>query len=109
MNGYFVLDVLEISLLKLSTNKTLVYVKPVEILGALKRTNPFAYQKETATHVKRVLKELFPAYKNPRARTKVFKVRWKEAEKFLQKNKVNMRPIEDARKSRRMLLCYEPE
>jgi hypothetical protein len=109
MNGYFVLDVLEIGLLKLPPGKISVFVNPHEMLEALKTINPFAYRRETVADVKKVLRAIFPAYKNPRARTKVFKVRHREAKKFIQENRIIMRPLEDARKSRRMSVCYESE
>jgi hypothetical protein len=108
MNPILFADVVEISLLHLPNDKVTTTITTNDILMGLKVANPCAYDHIDPADVKQALQRVFKVHKNPRARTKAFKIRYNEAEKFLGDNGIITRPLEHARKSLRMEACLCP-
>lgn len=91
-------DVLEASLLQIIANKNKVSItlRFGSILKQLAKMNPLVYHKINPNDIARVIREIFPIYKNNRRNTKAFKIRQKEALQYIRKNGINLRPIKHA-------------
>jgi hypothetical protein len=93
------LDLLEACVLGIPDGKSSGRVRPVEVVSSLKRSNPGFYDM-TTNEVSRAIKRLFPIHKNPRCRTKVFKVATKSIDRYLDHHKMCLRPRSEAAATR---------
>ncbi len=98
MNSLFYLDIIEICMQNINEGENVGKIKPTTILNELNKVK-WDGQKYSISNVKKALKTIFPIYKNKRLRTKTFKISRQEAEKFLKRQGILLRPSEHARES----------
>ncbi|MCK5225911.1 MAG: hypothetical protein KAQ89_04270 [Planctomycetes bacterium] len=88
------LDVIEICLVNIPKGKTTGKIKPAIILEQLSIR---AMRKCTIDEIYKLIKEVFPVYKNKRQNTKCFKISQSRANDFISSKRLLSRPIEHAR------------
>ncbi|MHC4396145.1 MAG: hypothetical protein ACYS1A_10875 [Planctomycetota bacterium] len=96
MKDILLLDLLEIGLLNLSMGdkKETTIMRFGTILKQLHTLNYLFYAKTNPGRIIKSIKMLFPIYKNTRAKTKAFKIRRKEIDRFMKERNIILRPLD---------------
>lgn len=88
------LKVIEICLYYCTENKRVCKLRPKEIRKKLIELSYNSKDKLQSDEIKKILKEVFPIFKNRRRGTKIFKINQKIAEDFLYDKRLFLRPNE---------------
>ena len=99
MNTLLEAEVLEACLLCMPHGRKKGRVRAVEIGERLKLSNP-NYASLSVGEISKLIRAVFRVYKNPRSKTKIFKVCVSAAERYARENKIFLRPLEHATQCR---------
>jgi hypothetical protein len=92
-------EVLEACLLCMPPGRKKAKVRAADIGERLRLSNP-NYASLSVGEISTVIRTVFPVYKNPRSKTRIFKVCISAAEQYAQKNRIFLRPLEHATQCR---------